>query len=73
MKEGRRFFQAADDRTEKEPANAEERIHCDSGASERSHPPAEGHIVRNQIIDVQSRSSRLKSATVRSAAKSTLA
>src|SRR6266478_1354038 len=38
MKEGRCFFQAADDRTEKEPANAEERIHCDSGASERSHP-----------------------------------
>ena len=35
--------------------------------------PAEGHIVRNQIVDVHSRPSRLKSLTVRKAARSTLA
>src|SRR5665213_940408 len=38
-----------------------------------AHRPAKINIVRDQITDVHSRPSRLKSATVRSAAKSTLA
>src|SRR5581483_7532808 len=35
--------------------------------------PAEGHIARNQVVDIHNRPSRLKSPTVRSAGTLTLA